>query len=252
MEDKFSIIVKKTGLKKSSTLILDKKTIKIEQAKLRKKQKQERKEKIKALNRKRNSILKKFVATSLASVPILGLSIMGLRSGTYFYAENNNLLDFTERTYEVNTNVEPGYYNENPLQVCISKEFSKPVQHKIANAIEYLDKNAKGITFEYFYGEPTKENCDILIKKSDDFQNSHIVGLGTLNSLDCKNIKGNITLKEDLDTYFTIKAITVHELCHVLGLNHSKDLDSIMYPTVSTLSMSKEDINNINTLYPEK
>lgn len=62
--------------------------------------------------------------------------------------------------------------------------------------------------------------------------------------MESKNPPGSISLK----------TVLLHEIGHVLGLYHSKDLNSVMYEFIFTnrvLTISYKDRNDLNKLYKD-
>lgn len=182
---------------------------------------------------------------------ICGIYLLAIKGVAYASAVSDNQLDFTEREYHQNYSVEPGYYNEKPITICISEQFNDLSKNQIAKGIEYLDEKAEGLKFEYFYGAVYHEQADIYILKGE-FETFEQLGEANLGSMSSTQIRGRIVLKEDVFSQLALRPVLVHELCHVIGLSHSKDVNSIMFPTISTYKMSKQDIENLNKIYPDE
>lgn len=55
---------------------------------------------------------------------------------------------------------------------------------------------------------------------------------------------------------FNLLVVAAHEFGHALGLKHSRNPDSLMYPTYKSSRqvnlLSREDIANINALYSKE
>lgn len=202
---------------------------------------------IKKLDIKRRKLRKSIIKKAIIKKAIIISSVIGLGFGIYFGAKKT-INDLNGKTYYVNSNVEPGYYNENPVKIGISDEFNDASKQQIAEAIEYLDEKAEGLRFEYFYGSPTRKNCDIVIKPAE--LEGKILGQAKTESL--TNIKGTIFIEERQDKNYNASAVALHEICHLIGLEHHYNYSSIMFPRTgySFKALSSQDIENINTIYP--
>ena len=154
--------------------------------------------------------------------------------------------------YTQNLNVEPGYYNDNPVKVCISDKFSDQIKQGIARGIEYLDESALGIKFEYYFADGQRYDYDIEIRSKD--LDERVLGQATRGDLQAKQIVGVVWIDDEQILEYTnsIESVTVHELCHVLGLEHNKNYSSLMYYAAPSAykELSNQDIENINTIYP--
>lgn len=199
----------------------------------------------------KKSVVKGVLKFTVVLASALTINLIVLKCGTYYYAKNNNMLNFSEQKYSVNENITPGYYNKKPVRVCISDCFGEKAKQKIIEGINYLDEKALGIKFDYFIGKPTANNCDIAIYKTK-YDSNVISGEATLGDLNGKQIKGDVYLDESFDKLLSIKYLTIHEICHVIGLAHSKDINSMMFPIITTTIMTNEDVENLNTIYPSE
>lgn len=199
---------------------------------------------------KGKKILKGILKKSLIGLALCGTLVFAFKGNAYYVASENGLLDFGETTYRQNINITPGYYNANPIKIYISGAFGEVAQKQIIAGIQYLDSKAEGLKFEYEVGHHLINDFDIYIQKAE-FGSGYQSGEATVGRPDSGQIAGVVRLEEYWESQYLLTPLTVHELCHVIGLRHSKDLDSIMYPVMSTFTLSKEDIQNINTMYPD-
>jgi hypothetical protein len=57
---------------------------------------------------------------------------------------------------------------------------------------------------------------------------------------------------QELSTSFDLQTVILHENGHVVGLDHSSDINAIMYPSYqqANCSLGTDDINGIRALYP--
>lgn len=159
-----------------------------------------------------------------------------------------NMLDFEETTYQSNKEVSPGYYNNKPLVVSISNDFNRHYKQEIIKAIKYVDGVAEGLKFTIVEG--SVEDADINIDVGYDIQVESTPG-GKYVGLAYRKT-GQIYINNKTIHTMGIKATVIHELGHILGLDHSKDITSLMYPLVSRKNFSEEDIENLNTIWPDQ
>ncbi len=165
-------------------------------------------------------------------------------SGRYQHAHQ-------EVASEQNKNITPGYYNEHPLKVCISNNFTELQKAQIVSGIKYLDRKAEGLKFEYYFGDSQNSEADIKIHdKVNQDENSTVVAYANLGSRETERIRGNVTIYTNKFHSMGMRATVIHELCHVLGLEHSENTFSIMSPVICSFFMNSEDVKQINALYP--
>lgn len=201
--------------------------------------------------------LKKFFlvagSTVLVSTVFYGTAV-GL---TKLYAITAEV-DAKQVVYHQNENIEPGYYNENPIKICISDKFNGIFRNGIEKGIRTFDDAALGLKFEIRVGdlEKLKGEYDVSFVPSYEYKgNSNgldVLGYTYLSSNDAKEIKGPIYLMPNKMHLFGVKATTMHELGHKIGLEHTDDPNSLMFPVCSNFGLSQSDIDNINTIYPAK
>lgn len=173
-----------------------------------------------------------------------------LKIGAYDAAYRGNKLDFTERIYEDNPNVEAGYYNDHPISICISDKFSAYNTKRIISGLKTLDQKAVGLKFDISVGTPSRMRYDICIYSEQCDEG--VLGCATLNDTDVKQISGNVYLDEEKFNLYGMKSLLIHEMGHVLGLQHSKDLNSTMYPVSCRYTISSDFIKHVNAMYPAK
>lgn len=161
-----------------------------------------------------------------------------------------------------NPNVEPGYYNEHPIYVCISDKFTKMQRKEVERAVKYVDKVCKGITFNIFVDNIETAKSHIFIvnylnKENATESNDKIAGSTYRNSPDCLQITAPIYLSEDI-CFTEIYSIVIHEMGHAIGLKHTSESTDLMFAGGPSLNykpfycrgFSKREIEWLNTLYP--
>lgn len=196
---------------------------------------------------------KKRVKKCAKTIMVLGGMVVGFygsyNAAAYVQGKVDKTLDFETRDYYQNPNIEPGYYNKNPIKVCISDKFSSFNQHQIIKGIQELDKDAIGLSFDIRLGSGCELSPHEIFVEPENLE-MNVLGRATLNPLTTYGIRGHIALDDKTLHVYGIKSTTIHELAHVIGLAHSKDITSLMYPISCRFGLSKEDIKNINTIYP--
>lgn len=192
----------------------------------------------------------KFAIKSGLAVGGVGLAFETVIVGANYYdAVCNEKLDFEEIEYHKNPKIEAGYYNEHPVTINISNNIDKKYKETFENAIKTFDKKAEGITFEISYGDPEKNDADIDIEYRK--VNNSWLAYAKIGKLDSDKISGFICVDTDKTPSFLLGAVVQHELGHVIGLQHSKNPHDLMFPNVGRFSLSKNDIDKINTIYPK-
>ena len=117
------------------------------------------------------------------------------------------------------------------------------------NVLEYVNE-AEFLKFEYYFGDSQNSDADIKIHDKVNTDGSTVIGYANLGSRDTERIRGNVTIYTNVFHSMGMKATVVHELLHVLGLEHSENVYSIMCPNMCCFFMSTEDVKQVNTLYP--
>ena len=212
-------------------------------------------------NQKIVAIIKKTVKTLIKATAITTLTVTGLVASYYgsgyICAKTSGALDFKEQKYVQNVNIKQGYYNEKPLIFCISNNFSQQRLRKVISAIEDFDKKAEGLTFIWKMDDGSK-NYDIYVDEKDlsNFSNSYISNGNNVielasqnNAQSAERLNGWIYVSKNASLAVVFTAIQ-HGICHVIGIDHSKNPTSLMFPTLTSLRLTKFDINNINAIYP--
>ena len=197
--------------------------------------------------------VKKIVVRSVKNLMLLGGIVVGIYGsynvGAYIQGKVDKSLDFETREYYKNPNIEAGHYNRYPIKVCVSDKFTSSNQRQIVKGINSLDKDAVGLSFDVRVGNGCELQPHEIFVEPENLE-KNVLGRATLNPLNTYGIRGHIALDQNTLHIYGIKSTTIHELAHVIGLAHSKNITSLMYPISCRFDLSKEDIKNINTIYP--
>ena len=181
------------------------------------------------------------LATGMITLAIAAAANLGI----YVYKS----FDFNEPNY-ASAYAEPGFYNKNPIKFTINlDDFSPREINLIFRAVKELDDDALGIKFVY---SPEGANFGFFKSQTTfidgNFITAACASLGDLEHgviLVGKNYAANAD-----ETKFV--AILKHEILHILGLFHSHNPESILFPYTMVPNLSEEDKANLNFLYPEK
>ena len=157
-------------------------------------------------------------------------------------ARINNALDFDEiSSYGAQELEYPGYRNDKPFIVSISNSFSNSSRKKVIEGLEYVDEVVHGVKFVIVLGD--SEGADIKIEPDTEMKEA---GVAFPYGKGC----GKIYINDKTFNPMGVKATVAHEVGHLLGLEHSKSLRSLMYPVISRRGFSQQDIDNLNDLWP--
>ncbi len=105
--------------------------------------------------------------------------------------------------------------------------------------------------FEYYFGDSKNSDADIKIFDAiNKDKNNSVLGYATFGSVNTKRIRGDITIYKNAGHQMGMRATVIHELAHVLGLDHTDSVFSIMSPYLCSFFMYNKDTKQINTLYP--
>ena len=176
--------------------------------------------------------------------------------GSIFYHQNPVYVNNDD--YTPNISVKPGYYNEHPIKVCIDESFNDYYKWAIELGIDRLDEIATGIKFEKYVGKASRYNKDAdmnIIKEmhGDDEESKKDTKLGyTFAPYEDKGVTNEVYIYEDRMGYKGVSAVVMHEMMHALGIQHSDDVNSIMFPYSTSMFPNLQDIKNVNTIFPAK
>lgn len=190
-------------------------------------------------NKTKNKV-KQIAKDALVLGGIFIVTRIGMHAEAMIVAKTQGLLDFEQIPYCANAECEPGYRNEHPFVVSISSSFNDYYEREITEAIEYVDKVAEGLKFIIISDNADQADIVITPDSSMGFSN-----LGQAN-MQTREVRIN---EKGLHLY-GIKATVTHELAHALGLSHSKDSRSLMYPAITRTKFSEQDIKDLNTIWP--
>ena len=172
--------------------------------------------------------------------------------GAFFNSKNQ-----PEHVYTQDENVPAGYFNEHPIKVAVSNNFSASEFSKIKSGIEKLDGYAKGIKFEIVRTSDLKRKEDEQIIILKDTQGKYLSKNenGVAKSLKVKDSPedycGTIYFNKDVSINI-VEKMTIHEILHILDFEHENDIRSIMFAGSGRVSTppTKKDIENINKKFP--
>ena len=191
--------------------------------------------------------LKKNIVSAALALTITASGIFGI---SYI----NKTLNFPEPEYRQSSNITPDYYNEFPINVYINEKDFKPSQvETIKEVLKELDNKCDGFKISVM-PEYDFSICDINISTDtleNDFGSLYLgVTYGSLPNNRYSEIKIDKNFAKLTTKIF--KYVVEHEILHSLGLEHTKNPTSIMFPYVLYHNPSQKDYENLNTLYPTK
>lgn len=180
------------------------------------------------------------------------LSIMVAINCTIMGTQIYNNFNFTEPTYNKNDNYEAGYFNDHPYVISIQTDnLTQKELNLIRDAILELDNAMLGMCFDVV--ENGEKLQDLTILKTKIEGNIALGNLAGEARYFPDNLKGTVFINSATfnksEEY--IKSVIIHEIMHVLGFNHSKDINSIMFPYQLENGLSSKDIENLNTVFPQ-
>ena len=203
----------------------------------------------------------KKIKSTLATIAV----ISSLAASAHIIPETakygNFIDDFSAKTivYEQDDFVPAGYFNEHPIVVAVSNDFSDEEYEKIEKGIKNLDDYAEGLKFDIVRTSEKILNGDeqILILKDVEKKYTDISTNGVGLNFGYKILdpeayySGCVYINENLSTNI-IESTVVHELLHVLRFKHEKDHRSIMYKYSGVVNkqLTEQDIKNINAKFP--
>ena len=200
----------------------------------------------------------KIVSTIGAFVCLSAVTFGASRIGRLvLYGSFFNSKDQPEHVYMQDEFLPAGYFNEHPLRVAVSNDFSEKEFSKIKSGIENLDGYAEGIKFEIVRTSLDKRKDDEQIVILKDTQgevlskNENGVAKSLKEKTKIEDYHGTIYLNKDVSINI-IEKMTMHEILHILDFQHENDLRSIMFAGSGRFSTppTKKDIENINTKFP--
>ena len=176
---------------------------------------------------------------------------------------NQEDLASKEILYKKDDFLPAGYFNEHPIIVAISYDFSEEEVEAIESAIQVLDDYAMGLKFEIIRTTDRKiqrlsDNQRIIIIKeteermggTEDFKPWGAASYPTNHPTKEEDYRGLIRISEIAEIKY-YENIVIHEILHVLNFAHEDDKNSVMYYRVYRgKGLSETDIENINSKFP--
>lgn len=183
------------------------------------------------------------IATTLVLLAV-NLSVLGAQV-------TNGLSSTYDGTYVQNPNFEAGYFNENPYTISINtnKLTQKDIEI-ILGAIAELDEAMLGMRFEVVFDGKSAYSLEIVkTKTQSSLTQGKSAGVATSYG---NQLKGTVYIDNSTfnksENY--AKSVIMHEILHVLGLKHSKEISSVMFPFTLANDLSEQDKANLNTIFP--
>lgn len=218
-------------------------------------------------NFKKSEKNKKRLTPLILKASGLFLSISIFVGSTMLTGYHFLVTDFKEPVYSRNEHYPIGYLVDHPLKVYIDPTGATQRQiDLIKKSIIQLDEVLDTVNFEFVEGEAPKTfEFELGTLENDNFANifisvnkdSNIFSnvLGFAKQLSYKPIVGNIVIeKKSFRGFGEKRAISTiqHEVLHALGLDHTKNITSIMYPVNLHSGVTQDAIEDVETIFPEK
>ena len=183
------------------------------------------------------------IATTLVLLAV-NLSVLGAQV-------TNGLSSTYDGTYVQNPNFEAGYFNENPYTISINtNNLTQKDIEIILGTIAELDDAMLGMRFEVVFDGKSAYSLEIV---KTETQSSLAKGksAGEAKTFGTQ-LKGIVYIDDSTfnksENY--TKSVIIHEILHVLGLKHSKEISSVMFPFTLANDLSEQDKANLNTIFP--
>lgn len=163
--------------------------------------------------------------TSANQTPILSIMDGFSVDNTYYYHFTKKTPEAVKQVFETAISA----YNNTGLVNLVAGEGTSK-QNKITFSIYYKDEGANATSVELGNGGPK------LIYNTADV-NKHAINHATASI--------NMNYTESVTT-----SVAMHEVGHALGLDHSDDMSSVMYPTNQNVTqLSDGDIAGLKNIY---
>ena len=183
------------------------------------------------------------IATTLVLLAV-NLSVLGAQV-------TNGLSSTYDGTYVQNPNFEAGYFNENPYTISINtNNLTQKDIEIILGAIAELDDAMLGMRIKVVFNGESPYSLEIVkTKTQSSLTQGKTAGVATSYG---NQLKGTVHIDNSTfnksENY--AKSVIMHEILHVLGLKHSKEISSVMFPFTLANDLSEQDKANLNTIFP--